>query len=73
MQACLTGSSGSTQTTTATWSCNPPAWRESQPPRPAPVAVALETVRRIVDEAVALGFQRLFFTGGEPFILDGVL
>ena len=32
----------------------------------------METVRCIVDEAVALGFQRLFFTGGEPFILDDI-
>ena len=34
--------------------------------------LSVETVRRIVDEAVALGFQRLFFTGGEPFILDDI-
>jgi MoaA/NifB/PqqE/SkfB family radical SAM enzyme len=29
-------------------------------------------VRRLVDEAVRLGFGDVFFTGGEPFILDEI-
>jgi MoaA/NifB/PqqE/SkfB family radical SAM enzyme len=29
-------------------------------------------VQRLVDEAVALGFSELFFTGGEPFILNDI-
>ena len=41
-------------------------------PRAERRGLSIETVRRIVDEAVALGFQRLFFTGGEPFILDDI-
>jgi MoaA/NifB/PqqE/SkfB family radical SAM enzyme len=44
---------------------------ESSPHAPRR-GLSVETVRRIVDEAVALGFQRLFFTGGEPFILDDI-
>ena len=41
-------------------------------PRAERRGLSIATVRRIVDEAVALGFQRLFFTGGEPFILDDI-
>jgi MoaA/NifB/PqqE/SkfB family radical SAM enzyme len=33
-------------------------------------ALGLAQVRRVVDEGVALGFRDLFFTGGEPFMLD---
>ena len=44
---------------------------ESSPHAPRR-GLSLETVLRIVDEAVPLGFQRLFFTGGEPFILDDI-
>jgi MoaA/NifB/PqqE/SkfB family radical SAM enzyme len=35
-------------------------------------ALGLENVRRMVDEAVSLGFGDIFFTGGEPFILDDI-
>ena len=35
-------------------------------------ALGLANVRRLVDEAAALGFRHVFFTGGEPFILDEV-
>jgi len=35
-------------------------------------ALGLDKVQRLVDEAVALGFQKLFFTGGEPFILSDI-
>jgi MoaA/NifB/PqqE/SkfB family radical SAM enzyme len=35
-------------------------------------ALGLTHVKRAVDEAVALGFRDLFFTGGEPFILDEI-
>lgn len=35
-------------------------------------ALGLPNVRRLVDEAVALGFDHVFFTGGEPFILTDI-
>lgn len=35
-------------------------------------ALGLENVKRLVDEAVELGFDHIFFTGGEPFILDEI-
>jgi MoaA/NifB/PqqE/SkfB family radical SAM enzyme len=41
-------------------------------PRAPRRALGLETVQRLVDEAVALGFERVFLTGGEPFILDDI-
>ena len=31
--------------------------------------IGLENVRRLVDEAVAMGFAELYFTGGEPMLL----
>ncbi len=33
-------------------------------------AIGLTNVRRLVDEAAALGFAHVFFTGGEPFLLN---
>ena len=44
---------------------------ESSPAAPRR-ALGAETIRRVVDEAVALGFQEVFFTGGEPFLLDDI-
>ena len=35
-------------------------------------AIGLANVRRLVDEAVDLGFTDVFFTGGEPFILNEI-
>jgi MoaA/NifB/PqqE/SkfB family radical SAM enzyme len=35
-------------------------------------ALGIEEIKQLVDEAEALGFERLFFTGGEPFILDDI-
>jgi MoaA/NifB/PqqE/SkfB family radical SAM enzyme len=35
-------------------------------------AIGLANVRRLVDEAVDLGFTDVFFTGGEPFILADI-
>lgn len=35
-------------------------------------SLSLEQVRQLVDEAVALGFDHVFFTGGEPFLLDDI-
>lgn len=35
-------------------------------------AIGLANVRRLVDEAVDLGFSELFFTGGEPFIVNEI-
>lgn len=32
----------------------------------------LPTVKQLVDEAAALGFREIFFTGGEPFILNDI-
>jgi len=44
---------------------------ESSPKAPRR-ALALDDVRRLVDEAVELGFEKVFFTGGEPFVLDTI-
>ena len=41
-------------------------------PRAPRNAIGLEKSQRLVDEAVELGFKKLFFTGGEPFILDEI-
>lgn len=35
-------------------------------------ALGLANVKRLVDEARALGFEEIFFTGGEPFILPDI-
>jgi MoaA/NifB/PqqE/SkfB family radical SAM enzyme len=35
-------------------------------------AIGLANAKRLVDEAVALGFTDVFFTGGEPFILNEI-
>jgi MoaA/NifB/PqqE/SkfB family radical SAM enzyme len=35
-------------------------------------ALGLNHVQRLVDEAVELGFEHIFFTGGEPFILNEI-
>jgi MoaA/NifB/PqqE/SkfB family radical SAM enzyme len=35
-------------------------------------ALGMANVRRLVDEAAALGFSEVFFTGGEPFILKDI-
>jgi MoaA/NifB/PqqE/SkfB family radical SAM enzyme len=35
-------------------------------------ALGLANVQRLVDEAVDLGFSEIFFTGGEPFILNDI-
>ena len=44
---------------------------ESTPTAPRR-ALGLANVRRLVDEAVELGFAEIFFTGGEPFILSDI-
>ena len=41
-------------------------------PNAARRALGLANVNRLVDEAVALGFSDIFFTGGEPFILNDI-
>ncbi len=41
-------------------------------PRAARRGLSFETVQRLVDEAITMGFGHLFFTGGEPFILDEI-
>jgi len=35
-------------------------------------ALGMENVKRLVDEAVELGFEDFFFTGGEPFLLKEI-
>ena len=35
-------------------------------------ALGLDTAQKLVDEAVALGFEQVFFTGGEPFLIDDI-
>lgn len=44
---------------------------ESTPTAPRR-ALGLEAVQQLVDEAVDLGFERVFLTGGEPFILPDI-
>lgn len=34
--------------------------------------LGMENVKRLVDEAVELGFEHIFFTGGEPFLLNDI-
>jgi MoaA/NifB/PqqE/SkfB family radical SAM enzyme len=41
-------------------------------PKTARRSLSLKTIQQLVDEAELLGFERLFFTGGEPFILDDI-
>jgi MoaA/NifB/PqqE/SkfB family radical SAM enzyme len=41
-------------------------------PKAARRVVDLETVERIVDEAGELGFENIYFTGGEPFVLPRI-
>jgi MoaA/NifB/PqqE/SkfB family radical SAM enzyme len=35
-------------------------------------ALGMDNVRRLIDEALQLGFADIFFTGGEPFILKDI-
>jgi sulfatase maturation enzyme AslB (radical SAM superfamily) len=35
-------------------------------------ALGIASVRRLVDEAIGLGFGDVFFTGGEPFLLEDI-
>ena len=35
-------------------------------------SIGLENVKRLVDEAVGLNFSHIFFTGGEPFLLNDI-
>jgi sulfatase maturation enzyme AslB (radical SAM superfamily) len=35
-------------------------------------ALGMENMRRLVDEAVELGFEHIFLTGGEPFLLNDI-
>jgi MoaA/NifB/PqqE/SkfB family radical SAM enzyme len=35
-------------------------------------ALGTDNVKRLVDEAVALGFEHVFFTGSEPFLLNEI-
>jgi len=44
---------------------------ESMPETPRR-ALGLDTVQQVVDEALDLGFNEAFLTGGEPFILDEI-
>jgi MoaA/NifB/PqqE/SkfB family radical SAM enzyme len=41
-------------------------------PNAARRAMGLANTKRLVDEAVALGFEHVFFTGGEPFLLNDI-
>jgi len=41
-------------------------------PNAARRALGLENVKRLVNEAVELGFEHIFFTGGEPFLLNDI-
>lgn len=41
-------------------------------PRAPQRALDLDTVRRLIDEALALEFEHIYFTGGEPFLLKDI-
>jgi MoaA/NifB/PqqE/SkfB family radical SAM enzyme len=41
-------------------------------PRTPRHEIELDAVRRLVDEAAALGFHCVYFTGGEPMLLDSI-
>ncbi|MBE0408811.1 MAG: radical SAM protein [Anaerolineales bacterium] len=41
-------------------------------PKAAHRTMSLETVKRIVDEALELQFEQVYFTGGEPFLLNDI-
>jgi MoaA/NifB/PqqE/SkfB family radical SAM enzyme len=41
-------------------------------PRAPRRALPPEMIRRLIDEALPLGFDHFFFTGGEPFLLDDI-
>ena len=41
-------------------------------PRSPRRAIPLETAVQLVDEAVDLGFESVYFTGGEPFVLEEI-
>ena len=41
-------------------------------PNAARRAIGLNNVKQLVDEAVVLGFDHIFFTGGEPFLLPEI-
>ncbi|MBI3241203.1 MAG: radical SAM protein [Chloroflexi bacterium] len=41
-------------------------------PRSPRRAMGPANVRQLVDEAVELGFEHIYFTGGEPFLLDDI-
>ena len=41
-------------------------------PTAARRGIEIDTIRRLVDEAVVIGFDEIFFTGGEPFILPDI-
>jgi len=44
---------------------------ESHPGAPKR-SIDLETVKKLVNEAVELEFERIYFTGGEPFVLEDI-
>jgi ABC-type phosphate/phosphonate transport system substrate-binding protein/pyruvate-formate lyase-activating enzyme len=44
---------------------------ESSPNAPRR-ALGIENVKHLVDDAVALGFDHIYFTGGEPFLLNDI-
>ena len=44
---------------------------ESSPQTPRR-RLPLETVQQLIDEALALGFEAIFFTGGEPMLLEDI-
>ena len=41
-------------------------------PQAARRALSLETVKRLIDEALELEFEHIYFTGGEPFLLEEI-
>jgi MoaA/NifB/PqqE/SkfB family radical SAM enzyme len=44
----------------------------SSTPHTPRLELSLEVVKRLVDEAVGLGFDSVYFTGGEPLLLESI-
>ena len=44
----------------------------SSSPKASRRAIKVANIRKLVDEAEELGFDNLFFTGGEPFLLEDI-
>lgn len=44
----------------------------SSSPKASRRAIGLATIKKLIDEAKGLGFKHVYFTGGEPFLLENI-